>query len=88
MDPARDTPERLATYAGKFDARRGWYFLTGDPDNVDLANYRLGQYVGDPEAHRNVILVGNESTALWKKAPAILGVDKLHRLVIDVLEDR
>lgn len=35
VDPAYDTPERMAAYAAKFaaDARK-WKFMTGDPDRV------------------------------------------------------
>lgn len=35
VDPARDTPEVLASYGARFGAQAGrWYFLTGPPDVV------------------------------------------------------
>jgi protein SCO1/2 len=35
FDPARDTPERLAEYAGQWKAdRSAWHFLTGGVEDV------------------------------------------------------
>ena len=34
VDPAVDTPERLAEYAERYRADDRWVFLTGDPDEV------------------------------------------------------
>jgi protein SCO1/2 len=34
VDPAYDTPERLAAYAAKADAEPRWRFVTGDPADV------------------------------------------------------
>src|ERR1700755_140022 len=42
VDPTTDTPARLKEYAKKLEARRGWYFLTGDKANVDFALRKLG----------------------------------------------
>jgi protein SCO1 len=36
VDPEHDRPSRLFDYARAFDAnRKGWYFLTGSPAQVD-----------------------------------------------------
>src|SRR5712691_10326550 len=37
VDPAVDTPASLKEYATKLNAKPGWYFVTGDPENVGLA---------------------------------------------------
>ncbi|MDX1501073.1 MAG: SCO family protein [Thermoanaerobaculia bacterium] len=68
VDPETDTPDRLKAYADRFGARPGWYFLGGDKQNVDWALSRLGQYADTPEAHTNVIIVGNEPARVWRKA--------------------
>lgn len=34
VDPTHDTPEVLSSYAKRFQAMPGWYFLTGDLDQV------------------------------------------------------
>ena len=35
VDPTVDTPPLLKAYAQKFDAKPGWYFLSGDKANVE-----------------------------------------------------
>lgn len=41
VDPARDTPEVLAQYARRFNARPGWFFLRDTPQKMQpmLAGY-------------------------------------------------
>lgn len=34
VDPAYDTPERLAEYAIRFEAKPRWHFLTGNRDDI------------------------------------------------------
>jgi protein SCO1 len=36
VDPDHDTPEALAAYARKFQARPNWYFLTGAKDTLQM----------------------------------------------------
>jgi cytochrome oxidase Cu insertion factor (SCO1/SenC/PrrC family) len=43
LDPDNDTPEKLKEYASRWGARSGWYFLTGDKEDVELALHKLGQ---------------------------------------------
>lgn len=86
-DPLRDTPDVLSSYAEKFKARPGWYFLTGDKSEVDLALHRFGHYAPTPEAHSNVIIIGNEATGLWTKALAVLTPSDLMQLVENALAD-
>lgn len=64
VDPEADTPAKLKAYADKLRAKPGWHFLTGPKRHVDWALYKLGHYVEAKEEHRNVIIVGNESTGL------------------------
>ena len=88
VDPEHDTPAKLHAYAKKWQARRGWYFLTGSKANVDAALKKLGQYVEEPSAHMNVIVIGNERTGLWKKAFGLAPSDELAKVVESVLNDR
>jgi protein SCO1/2 len=68
LDPATDTPERLARYAGKFDRREGWTFVTGPADRVKRALAALGGSVATKESHTPVVLLGNEATGEWTRA--------------------
>jgi cytochrome oxidase Cu insertion factor (SCO1/SenC/PrrC family) len=81
VDPATDTPARLKEYAARFKAGPGWFFLTGKPENVELALRKLGQYVEKRDAHSNILLVGNEKTGLWKK---IFGLNKPEEILTSV----
>lgn len=87
VDPTVDTPASLKEYAKKVHARPGWYFLTGDKKNVDLALYKLGQYVENKENHLNIFIIGNERTGLWKKAFGLARSDELIKVVESVLKD-
>jgi protein SCO1 len=88
VDPSVDTPASLKEYAKKLHAKPGWYFLTGDKQNVDLALNKLGQYVDDKQNHLNVFIIGNERTGLWKKAFGLAPSDELVKVVESVLNDQ
>ena len=87
VDPTVDTPARLKEYAAKIGARPGWYFITGDKENVALALKKLGQYVENREDHTNIVLIGNERTGLWKKAFGLARSPELITVVQSVLDD-
>ncbi|HEV7474930.1 MAG TPA: SCO family protein [Pyrinomonadaceae bacterium] len=87
VDPVVDTPANLKEYAGKLHAGPGWYFLTGQKQNVDFALKKLGQLVADKRDHLNIFIIGNERTGLWKKAFGLAKSDELVKVVESVLED-
>jgi protein SCO1 len=88
VDPATDTPPRLKEYAKRFHAKPGWTFLTGKKENVDWALYKVGQYVEAKDDHTTVIIVGNETTGLWKKAFGMAKADDLIGIVRSVADDK
>jgi protein SCO1/2 len=87
VDPENDTPEKMQVWGEAFHARRGWYLVTGDPENVAFALQKLGQYVEDPESHQAIMLMGNDRTGLWKKAFGLAGAEKLLEVFDSVLND-
>jgi protein SCO1/2 len=88
VDPTVDTPARPKEYAKKLNAQPGWYFLTGEKEKVDLALYKLGQYVENKQDHLNIFIIGNERTGLWKKAFGLARSDELVKVVESVLNDK
>ena len=88
VDPVTDTPERLKEYAQTYHAKPGWHFLTGKKENVDWALYKIGQYVPDKKDHLNILVIGNESTGLWKKAFSLANTDELIKVFESVLSDK
>ena len=61
VDPKRDTPEALASYALRFHAQpERWYFLTGDQkvlDALDRRAFMLGNVDGSLEHSTRFVLV-------------------------------
>ena len=88
VDPTVDTPTSLKAYANKLNARPGWYFMTGDKQNVDFALKKLGQFVDDKQDHLNIFIIGNERTGLWKKAFGLAPPEELVKVVDSVLNDQ
>lgn len=88
VDPTVDTPASLKEYSKKLHARQGWYFLTGDKENVDFALKKIGHFVSDKQDHLNIFIIGNESTGLWKKAFGLAKSDELVKVVESVLNDQ
>jgi protein SCO1/2 len=87
VDPVNDTPARLKEFAARFNARPGWFFLTGSKENVDAALRKLGQYVETREAHQNLFLIGNDRTGLWKKAFGLAKPEDIFPVVDSVVND-
>lgn len=87
VDPGVDTPTLLKAYARKLDAKPGWYFLTGDKENVEFILKKLGQFVDDKNDHLNIFLIGNDRTGLWKKAFGLAKSEELMKVVESVLND-
>jgi protein SCO1/2 len=88
VDPGVDTPAKLKAYSKQLNARPGWYFLTGEKQNVDLVLKKLGQFVSDKQNHLNVFLIGNDRTGLWKKAFGLAPSAELVKIVDSVLDDQ
>lgn len=88
VDPQHDTPDKLKEYAQRFQARPGWYFLTGDRTQVEPTLQRLGQWVDQPNDHKALVLIGNDRTGLWKKAFGLASPEAVIKVVDSVVNDR
>jgi protein SCO1/2 len=87
VDPGTDTPPRLKEYARTFNAKPGWYFLTGSKENVEIALKKIGQFVQSKDDHSTIIIMGNESTGLWKKAFGLAQAGDLIKVAESVVLD-
>ncbi len=66
VDPNNDTPEKLRSYANKFDAGPNWYWLTGTRGDINRTLRAFGIPVGGkPEDHPPVVLIGNKNKSRW-----------------------
>src|ERR1700712_5774855 len=77
VDPETDTPERLKEYAERFGAGPGWSFVTGKPADIRAINYKFGDRSGSVSAHRNEIVMGNDTTGEWQKDSVFGDLDRL-----------
>ena len=88
VDPEKDTPPILQAYAQRFKAKPGWFFLSGKIENVHAAAKKLGQYVPQKEGHTNVIVIGNETTGLWKKVQGMAPAQEIIKVLETVVNDK
>jgi len=75
VDPLRDTPERLREYAGRYDARAGWVWLTGAKPDVDAVLKGFGAYTPRYEDHPAMVLVGDAGA--WTRFLGFPSVEQL-----------
>lgn len=57
IDPANDTPERLAAWARRLGAKAGWTLVTGAKPDMDRLLQSLGAPTADPAAHTPLVLI-------------------------------
>ncbi len=84
LDPTHDTPARLATWAKTFGADPGWTFLTGESSTIDEILREFGVAVARPEDHAPILLVGNESSGVWRREYALAPAGDLVEKVLEV----
>ena len=75
LRPEADSPTVLAAYAKQFGVDRGWSFLTGSPQDIDLIRRKFGFYDTDRVAdadiqnHTGVLRIGNVTLDRWMMMP-------------------
>ena len=77
VDPAVDTPPRLAAWAGKFGRAPGWTLLTGAKIEVDGLLKALGVFTPDKTDHSPILLLGNDARGEWTRAHGLAPPAKL-----------
>jgi protein SCO1 len=81
VDPVIDTPERLRSFAEKFNADPGWTFVTGEKSDIDSLLQSLGVAVTNKNDHTPMILIGNDSFDYWTRAYGLSSPTKLVDLI-------
>lgn len=77
LRPEQDTPAVLKKYAEMHRVKPGWWFLTGDPHDIELLRRKLGYLDPDPEVdedksqHIGIIRYGNEPFQWWGACPGL-----------------
>jgi protein SCO1/2 len=73
IDPKRDTPAQLKSYAKKFHTGPGWLFLTGKKADIDLISKKLGLYTAsdiNQDGHATSLMLGDEPNGQWVREAA------------------
>lgn len=84
IDPANDTPERLAKWSQKFGARPGWTLVTGSKDDITKLLKAMDVYVPNFADHQPVTLIGNDATGEWKRTYGFSSAAKLAQMIAEV----
>ncbi len=83
VDPVIDTPERLRAFAEKFNAGKGWTFVTGEKGEIDSLLQSLGVAVTNKNDHTPMVLIGNDSLNYWTRAYGLSSPTKLVDLIAE-----
>jgi protein SCO1 len=81
VDPVTDTPERLRAWGGKFGAKPGWTFVTGEKTEVDKLLKALNAYTARIEDHSPMILIGDDTKSIWTRAYGLAPAAKLMNII-------
>jgi protein SCO1/2 len=91
LDPQTDMPAVLKQYAEGYGVKPGWYFLTGQDEEIQSLRRTLGLYDRDPRIdadktqHTGLIIYGNEATGRWGAVPALLAPERIVQAVLKVM---
>lgn len=88
VDPQRDTPARLKSYAESHNARPGWVWLTGQQPDVTAALKGFGTYTANYKDHPVVIMIGDGRSGQWVRYYGFQDPERLAAQVKDVLAAR
>src|SRR5262245_56195201 len=84
IEPERDTPQRLKSYADAFRAGPGWLFLTGLPEDIQTIRYKFGDRRPALADHRNDVVLGNGRTGEWQRENALGDLEHVVRAIEDM----
>jgi protein SCO1/2 len=88
VDPNTDIPPRLKEFAGTWEAKPGWVFLTGQKQTVDQVLEGLGLYSADFAAHPAAFLVGDGKRGEWTRFYGFASPEQILGRVDELSADR
>ena len=88
LDPVRDVPARLKSYAARYGAGPHWKWLTGKQEDVEQVLKGLGAYTPSFSAHVPMILVGDGRSGSWTRFNGFPAEDRIVAKVDELLASR
>jgi protein SCO1 len=84
VDPENDDLKAIQEFANKINPSKGWIFLTGKKENMEVILPKFGNTNPRPEMHVRLFFLGNLRTGNWMKmeprAPATSLAEGLRHL--------
>ena len=77
IDPATDTPARLKSWSGRFQAGPGWTLVTGNKNDIDRLLRSLRVYSSSPASHSPIAIIGNDPDGRWLRVSGLLPPDTM-----------
>ncbi len=77
IDPEHDTPEVMTAYLARYRAQPGWYFLTGNRDDIDRIMHAFDAYVPDKMSHQPVTFIKADGANRWIKIDGLVSTKSL-----------
>lgn len=80
IDPKNDTPERLAAWSRRFNAKPGWTLVTGEKGEIERLLRAFGVASADPASHTPMLLIGDPSGG-WERVDGLAEPSKVAKLL-------
>ena len=94
IDSKVDDPATLRKYIARNGGEKeGWFYLTGDYDEIDRVRRSLGVYDLDPvidadkSEHSGLITFGNDRTDRWAALPALMNSEEIVETVLRITKE-
>jgi protein SCO1 len=88
LDPENDTPEDMKAFAEAFGAGKGWTFLTGTRDDIDVIRYTVGERSRTLTEHRTDMVIGNARTGVWRRTSVMGSLAVALQSILELDPDR
>ena len=83
IDPATDTPSRMARAAAEFDASPRWLWLTGDPRDIRRVLDAVDAPAGPIELHDPIFVVTDRDGRRFRRTTALPRAEEILALLDD-----
>lgn len=77
IDPEYDTPEKLRSYAERFNAGSQWQFLTGDVKDIIAIEKTFGAYRGAKMNHEPLTYIRGKGADSWVRINGIASAEEI-----------
>jgi len=77
IDPEFDTPDKLKTYAERFNAGPQWQFLTGETDDVVAVERAFGAFRGAKMNHEPLTFIRAKESEPWVRITGIASAEDM-----------